>query len=449
MESSPLFTAVAAAIGALEAVPRSAEHFQSLTDSDLLELLRQASRERQLADTHAALIAGEIDRRSAPALGSEGMARRLGLRTPEEVVRVNNRTTAREASESVRVGRMVYDEAAPWLGSVSRAIIDGSLPIASADAIRNGLGGPSGGVTEALLTDAAAQLCTEAAALDPDRLHRRARELRDRLDESGIAERENARRAQRSLRFTKLPDGMSRATWLMDPETSAVFTNLFDRATSPRRGGPRFVSDDAKAQADAIVADERTTEQLASDIFLELLQLGAAADSSQLLGSGGAVITVHVIDATMSSGEGHGYIEGQTDPVSTPTVERLACAGATVQVVLDGHGQSLDLAREQRLYSRRQRRALAARDGGCMAPGCDRPPSWTEAHHIKHWAKHNGKTDISNGILLCRYHHLLFHNHHWEIEYDGMRYWLIPPPEVDASRKRILLVSKNPLRRAA
>ncbi|WP_242419678.1 HNH endonuclease signature motif containing protein, partial [Frankia sp. CpI1-P] len=31
------------------------------------------------------------------------------------------------------------------------------------------------------------------------------------------------------------------------------------------------------------------------------------------------------------------------------------------------------------------RRALAARDRGCTFPGCDRPPSWCEAHHVIHW----------------------------------------------------------------
>ncbi|CAN5192840.1 hypothetical protein BH09ACT5_BH09ACT5_15900 [soil metagenome] len=240
---------------------------------------------------------------------------------------------------------------------------------------------------------------------------------------------------------------MSRATWLMDPETSAIVATLFDRATSPRRGGPRFASDEAAAQAEAIATDERTTEQLASDVFLHLLQHGAAADSSQLLGSGGAVIVVHVEESALSSGTGHAYIEGQPDPISLATVERLACGGATQLVLLDGVGQPLDLAREQRLYNQRQRRALAARDGGCMAPGCDRPPSWTEAHHIKHWWRDNGKTDVANGILLCRHHHLLFHNNGWEIEYDGAEYWLTPPAQVDARRSRVLLVSKNPLRK--
>jgi len=444
-----LFASVTEALGALESVPRSPESFVSLSDSELLDLLRLASRERQLADTHAALIAGEISRRSAPELGSDGMAHRLGLRTPEEVVRVTNRTTARDAAEAVRVGRIVVDETDPWLGPVSRSILSGSLPVASADAIRSGLGAPTATLTETMLTDAAAQLCTEAGGLDPDRLQRRARQLRDELDESGIAERENARRAQRSLRFTKLPDGMSRAAWLMDPETSAVFANLFDRATSPRRGGPRFVNEEAAAHAESILTDERTTEQLASDVFLELLRQGAATDSSQLLGSGGAVVTIHVTESDLSSSTGRAYIEGQADPVSLATVERLVCGGATQLILLDDVGQPLDLDREERLFSRRQRRALAARDGGCMAPGCDRPPSWTEAHHIEQWSRDRGKTNIANGILLCRYHHLLFHNNGWEINYDDGDYWLIPPPDVDPARTPMLLLSKNPLRRAA
>ncbi|MEP6482771.1 MAG: HNH endonuclease signature motif containing protein [Rhodoglobus sp.] len=41
------------------------------------------------------------------------------------------------------------------------------------------------------------------------------------------------------------------------------------------------------------------------------------------------------------------------------------------------------------------------RDGGCRFPGCDRPPSWCEAHHIVPWS-HGGRTDLADGLLLCR-----------------------------------------------
>ena len=73
-----------------------------MADSELLELSRHAARAREIADAHIAVIAGEIARRSSRELGSEGMAQRLGLRTPEELVRVTNRSTARDASAAVR-----------------------------------------------------------------------------------------------------------------------------------------------------------------------------------------------------------------------------------------------------------------------------------------------------------------------------------------------------------
>ncbi|MBA3252563.1 MAG: HNH endonuclease, partial [Geodermatophilaceae bacterium] len=48
-----------------------------------------------------------------------------------------------------------------------------------------------------------------------------------------------------------------------------------------------------------------------------------------------------------------------------------------------------------------QRTAPAVRDKHCQAPGCDRPPQWCDAHHLKPWY-HGGRTDLNNLILLCR-----------------------------------------------
>jgi len=47
-----------------------------------------------------------------------------------------------------------------------------------------------------------------------------------------------------------------------------------------------------------------------------------------------------------------------------------------------------------------QRKALIVRDGGCIFPGCDRPASWCDAHHIIHWLD-SGPTDLWNLCLLC------------------------------------------------
>jgi hypothetical protein len=120
--------------------------------------------------------------------------------------------------------------------------------------------------------------------------------------------------------------------------------------------------------------------------------------------------------------------------VSIDTVERALCESGTVPVAFDSEGQCVDLGREQRLYTARQRIGLAARDGGCRWPDCDRPASWCEAHHINQWARDQGNTDIADGILLCRYHHLLLHDNHWDITRTGGQYWLLPPADEDPAR---------------
>ena len=48
-------------------------------------------------------------------------------------------------------------------------------------------------------------------------------------------------------------------------------------------------------------------------------------------------------------------------------------------------------------------RIIAARDGGCRHPGCDRPVRYCDAHHITYW-RHMGTTDLENLVLLCNRH---------------------------------------------
>jgi hypothetical protein len=155
---------------------------------------------------------------------------------------------------------------------------------------------------------------------------------------------------------------------------------------------------------------------------------------------------------TLETRTGHGRIEGISTPVSVETIERIACEAGTVPIAFDDNGQSLNLGREQRTFSSRQRIALAARDGGCMFGDCDRPPSWCEAHHIRHWHRDHGRTDVADGILLCRHHHMLVHNNGWEIERRPKRgtrasaeaiYWLIPPATVDPERMPRPMPSKS------
>jgi hypothetical protein len=63
----------------------------------------------------------------------------------------------------------------------------------------------------------------------------------------------------------------------------------------------------------------------------------------------------------------------------------------------------------------RLRRAVLARDGACVFPGCDRPI--TEIHHRKHWAN-GGRTDLANLDGNCKYHHRLLHEGGWSMQRD-------------------------------
>jgi hypothetical protein len=108
----------------------------------------------------------------------------------------------------------------------------------------------------------------------------------------------------------------------------------------------------------------------------------------------------------------------------------LCCDAAVVPVVLNGRGQPLDVGRVTRTIPDGLRRAVAARDRGCTHPGCGRPVSWTECHHIIPW-EHGGPTRLDNLVLLCRAHHRQIHSTDWTVRIrDGLPEF-IPPPWID------------------
>ncbi len=417
---------LADATRALEAV--RLDSLDRYSDGELLDLIAQSAQHERLARAHSAVLAGELSRRSAPELGHDGLAQKLGHRTPQKLIQATTGATSRDAAQAVRVGGL--GQTHPWLSAIAVKMAEGVVSTDAADAIRSGLGSPGEGVTAGILARAAGQLAEEAPTIDADRLFLRARELRDELDAAGIIDRERAAREAREFRLHRLPDGGVRIVWRLDAIEGSVTTEVYDRATSPRRGGPRFVNDEERAQR--IADDPRTTEQLASDVFYGLVTAGAEVDPSQLLGKGAPGVRVTITERELVARTGHGRLQAGQLAVSVETVERLACTQGTIPVVFDSYGQPLDVGRERRLFSPRQRIALAERDGGCLWPGCDRPPSWCEAHHIDHWVRDHGRTDVADGVLLCKHHHLLLHDHHWEIERRGpgrAEYWLIPPAD--------------------
>ena len=94
------------------------------------------------------------------------------------------------------------------------------------------------------------------------------------------------------------------------------------------------------------------------------------------------------------------------------TTSQLLCDCKINRVVADRVARSvaavLDYGRSTPNVSANQWSALIVRDRHCRYPGCDRPASWCDAHHV-HWFTKGGHTDMDNLVLLCRRHHRLLH----------------------------------------
>ena len=97
-----------------------------------------------------------------------------------------------------------------------------------------------------------------------------------------------------------------------------------------------------------------------------------------------------------------------TGPATRSRVEALLCDARITRVLLDGTGQVRGLETLTDTVTPSQRRALAARDLGCAARGCTRPPATCDAHHLLEISR-GGATTLSNLVLLCRRHHVLWH----------------------------------------
>ena len=122
--------------------------------------------------------------------------------------------------------------------------------------------------------------------------------------------------------------------------------------------------------------------------------------------------------------------------LSPQALRMLACDAAVVPIVLGGAGQPLDVGRTTRIIPDGLRRAVHARAGGtCEHPGCGRPSSWSEIHHIVTW-EDGGHTALRNLTMVCRAHHRLLHaDSGWIVRIVGGLPEFVPPAWIDPDRR--------------
>lgn len=124
-----------------------------------------------------------------------------------------------------------------------------------------------------------------------------------------------------------------------------------------------------------------------------------------------AIVDWRVLSGRAREGSSELLDETVIDP---STARRLACDAVVCRLITGPDGEILDLGRSTRTVSPAQWRALRVRDRHCRWPGCTRPASWCDAHHVRHWAD-GGPSDLGNFVLLCRHHHTLIHRGGWKL----------------------------------
>jgi hypothetical protein len=129
-----------------------------------------------------------------------------------------------------------------------------------------------------------------------------------------------------------------------------------------------------------------------------------------------------------------GYPETSTGHLVPPRLlGRYACDAVLQAVTLTYDGAVLSLGRDVRTVTPAQRRALVARDRGCVIPGCTTPAHRCEAHHVT-WYRYGGKTDIDNLALICCRHHADVHAGIWELDMRHAIAWARPPAWINRTR---------------
>lgn len=99
-------------------------------------------------------------------------------------------------------------------------------------------------------------------------------------------------------------------------------------------------------------------------------------------------------------------IDGKT-PLSSATATRLATLAGFTEYAVDGLGNPVASRRKPAPFSRRQLKALRARDGCCQMPGCG-ATRHLDGHHVVPRSQ-GGPSSLDNAVLLCGGCHRLLH----------------------------------------
>lgn len=237
------------------------------------------------------------------------------------------------------------------------------------------------------------------------------------------AERAEQRHAQRSLYYYFDDDGFLRIAGKLSPEEGKILATALEAAERKLRD-----------ELDDDTAKETTLDQLQADALGEVARAalhagGHGGPAGEPSGGDDADVAtgvaeqahpvviptaaIHVDVMSVLNGTGERCEVADGPALASETARRLTC-DCSLETLFYGDDGLRDLGRRKRTVSARMRKALEARDAGCVFPGCERK-RFLEAHHIVHWI-YLGETKLDNLALLCWHHHRLVHEGGFKIQ---------------------------------
>jgi hypothetical protein len=373
--------------------PEPATDLKQLFDHEIADELRREYHARDLRDLYIARLAAEFATREK--YDDDGFI------SPIDWIRFNCHVTSGAAANSVAVG-----EALNRMPHSTEAVAAGEIGFAHMTVMAR---------TAEALGDRFDEkaLIEKARDNSPGKFHYICTHYRHAADPRGYAEEQAELVQNRRLKVGTWMDGTVLLSGQFDPEGGAVLLTALKPLA--RKSGAH---------------DDRDLEHRMADAAVELAMHSLDAG---LIPQQGSQRTHLMVTATLETLQGlPGAAAADMElslPISSRSVERLACDASITRIVLGSDSTVIDVGRAKRTISGPARKALNIRDEHCTWPGCERPASWSAGHHLVHWI-HGGSNEPANLALLCYRHHWKVHEGGWQIVRGDDRRMLTIPPTI-------------------
>ena len=344
------------------------------SNGELLDRLRAQWLELCRLSAEVATVVGEVH--ATGAVSHDGAASTVAWLVAQ--LRLDHG----QAAGLVRVGSALASHS-----EVAAALAAGEISVAAAEAV---LSGPD--EAEKVLLDLARDVA-------PAQVRKAARYARYLAAPDEADRREAYLHAERGLTVATTVAGAVSVQGVFDPTAGEVIRAALAAYTA----GP---------DPDG----ERTASQRRADAWTDICRVALCALDRPLAGGDRPQVTVTMSLDSLRGGRVPALLGTSGEPVGAGQARRIACDSSVIPVVLGSASEPLDIGRQTRVVPAGLRRAVWLPDGHCRFPGCDRPPQWTDVHHLRHWAD-GGATKLDNLILLCQFHHTLVHAG-WTIHLD-------------------------------